>query len=271
MRGSRFIAAILVIQLGWTGLLLAEASASEERLGLALDLGVSSSFHELKSADHSSDATLTLAPSYRLSEDLTLGAKLGAKKELENELKADLSDTKLSLAHAAITLNPYLSIAPALGGTLATSRESIRKNSLRGAVSAGETLVLDLSRAGLPALSISNTTRLTRSFHEFKTARTGASNTALSLLNMVSADYALTDRLTLGASFSRGIGRTYDGALKHNFEFYEAVTYRATPALALSVALSNEGNAYKENGRDSAVSLFSRDDASFLTSMKLVF
>ncbi len=206
--------------------------ASEKSLfQLSGTIQASTSLHDPDDADRESELGVALNPGLSIGEQLSLSVHASFKKELENEMKSTLGNTKVALTHSALELNPFMSWSPAFATTIATSEESLQKDYLRFALHLQPGLTVDLSRLGLRGLTLTQGISLSKSFHEFRVGRTGASNTSHSLSGRLTAAYSVTDRIGLSASYLRAVGWTYGGSPKNNFELSEELSFALTPNL----------------------------------------
>ncbi len=243
----------------------------KSQFGLIADTQISTSLHEVADIDRSVDTQFVFMPSIQLNEDLKLGVKLALIQNILHERETKLKNTKLSLSHSALSLNPFLSIIPSISATFPTDTILPRRDSFLSAATAQAKVAFDFSRIGLTQLSLLTSMAATKNAHEFETNRLGESNTSLSLLASLNTTLHILQTLSLELYGERSVGFTYQGTSKNNFELTETLSYTFTPQTSFSLGHSNAGAAYRENGTDSRVALFNPNDSTVFVGMTIIF
>jgi hypothetical protein len=244
-----------------------DAGAPAGTVGIDASLLTSSNFKPLESADHAAEASLVVVPNVRLSRVARLSVRGAVTKNLENEQEWKIQDTRVAIGRDPIALNPYLQLAPAVGGVAPTSEESRKGASLIAGGYAQSLVSGDLAGIGLGRLEPSYRLRATKNFHEMTTAFSGEANTSFSLEHRASLDLRLAPKLRIGAMFLYATGWTYAATPKSNFELDQSLTYEPSDALGISVGHNNAGTSFKDNGRDSNIAVFNENDSTLYVSL----
>jgi len=252
-----------------------ETTTEKSLFGIAANLEVANSLHEMQAAEHTSDATLLIDGSYSLSDTTKLGLRLKATQMLENEMETTFGDTQISASRKGITLNPFLTLTPKLAMTLPSSKASRLGDSLMIATSLQPKLETAFTHLGdqspLSPLKITQSLSLTKNFHTFDTSLEGKANSTVSISYNLIAAYSLSDKWEISASALRGWGNTYHGHWKNNFELSEELSYSPTDKISLAVGHANGGAAYKENGTDSNIRIFNPNDSTVYGSLSVSY
>jgi hypothetical protein len=144
-----------------------------------------------------------------------------------------------------------------VGVVLPTSERSRRRESLYFGARALARLSLQLSeKPGWSWLSAYYDLSVTKAFHEFETATTGAVNAEYRISQWINTSASLSDRWQLSVDLIRSSNLSYQGNFRHSFSITETLSYQLASGQTLSAGVSNEGDVLRANGIDSNLSIF---------------
>jgi hypothetical protein len=178
--------------------------------------------------------------------------------------------TLVGLGHKAFDLNPYLRISPNLWITLPFSANARERVSLLAAVMISQRISYDLGRKGLPISGFYEPS-VTRSFHEFKTTTTGASNAAYSFGQRLIIGVDLGAGFIFNTDLILGHSWTYEGNTVSRFSWSEGIDKNLGQGWSAGVAFSNAGPTLRANGYDSNVSLVDPETSQISGSVSYAF
>ncbi len=241
----------------------------EKPFSVSGNVGVSTNLRKFDEADKDTESSLWIIPAYKFTELYSTNVRVIIKKNLENDRETSLENTRVTLARKAITLNPVLELGPMVSGVLPTSETSRKKDSFKGALQIRPILNADLSPLGLKNLGAYYQISFSRNFHTYTTDRTGESNAQYSLAHLFGLSYGITEKLKINFDGDTIARWSYNGDITNAFDASEELEYQINPTFSAVAGHSNSGNAFKENGTDSNLSLY--NGASSTVYAKLGF
>lgn len=232
---------------------------------LPVVLETSSSMHSSNSYERQAMTSLTLAPSYKISEAVKLFGSTLFYKEETGAGDSGMDNTRLGLA-----LSKKLSKQTLWSNTISvvvpTNKILRDETSYQGAVR-GATGV---SWSKLPMDSVlSYNLSYTRNFHEYDLTAGGSFNVRETVAQTLEYSLPVVSKLSLLTSFSYSYGLTYEDDSRSKFYVGADLSWAFNQALSMSVGTSNEGNALKPNGSDSNIEFY--NDNSSVVKMGLVY
>jgi hypothetical protein len=243
-----------------TGLL--QNSTVQSRWQLPVTFEYASSLHSKSAYERKAQESLTLVPSYKLSEQTKLSLMTAIYKDESNDEEggnAALDTTRIALSHTSpLTTETFWT--KSIAGTFSTNRNLREQTSYQGGIKASTGLVFNELIAGS---SLVYMLALSRSFHEYNISADGAFNVREILANTLDYTLPLYRELSLQTAFSYSVGHTYNEELRTKFVAEANLNWQASHALAVSAGTSNEGNALGPNGTDSTIEFFN-DNSSML-------
>lgn len=240
-----------------------------KKLSGSFDLSYNSDNKRINRIDKSSNLDLLLAPSYPLSKIETLSLVLGGNKDLTGERLWIYNDTYLAYSRNLYkTEDQFLSLSGISRIFHPTNEESRQIKTLRTKLFFGPQVKIDLAKkwAFLP-LTVTYRPYYQQSFHRYKVAYDGKSNTQYSLSNRLILDYSFTEKISLTVDSIYGRSYTYQGNPQDTFVFDQSLGYSLNETYSFSLGHNNEGGALKANGRDSNVEIFNNNKSTFYLSI----
>lgn len=218
--------------------------------------------------DRKTESSYTLRPSYQWNEDFTSSAKVGFTKqhyELENFL---MEDSSVSLKRTPVAITQSLTWAPAVVAIFPTNKKSRVEDSLQWGANLDNTF--EFTTPGFAGLKWTYVLSLRYRAYEFLTSTTGVSNSPYRVSNLLSVAYQVNPTIDIDITFnpiSSWTERTR--AATTIFELSQEIGAQVSKNVRLTVGHSNLANAYKENGRDSNLSVYNAESSTFYGTLTL--
>lgn len=238
--------------------------------GLSSSVTASSDFYDTQDSNHSSDASIEIAGTYKWSPRLDSGLSLAATKGFSQEQKLSLEDGVFRTALKMGSLAEDLKLGLSAQLLLPFSEES-QQRSMITVLTLGAAVAYDLIHIGLKHASASYTLYLGRGLHRFSTGPGGSSNRAYTIAQKLGLNWAMSRKVSLALSFQHGNHWTYEGNLKQNFTAAEELTFDASDKLSFSLGHKNGGDVLRANGADSNIELFNGATSVVYSSVAYLF
>lgn len=214
-----------------------------------------------------SDTTVFLAPSYRITDTVSIGGRIILSQANYGPRNTTLTNTTLGLTFLGAKLTETLESFYTLGIVLPTD-ETIRKDDrFQSAINLGAGL-----RYVHSYFKLSPRLVLTRNFHEYDRNFEGRANIQYRVGASTDLSIPLTDRLAIESSFAYRTGRTYQNSERYDFDFSASVSYDLTKKFQIYAGTSNSRvAALKSNGVDSNISAFDEKTSVFSGGLTYVY
>ena len=234
----------------------------QKRWSLPLVLEYASSFHKESAYEHQAQESLTLAPSYKISDQWSAGLLTSIYKDESNGEEGGITtwdNTRVSLSGTSPLLS-NLDSNFGVAGVLATHQALRDQSSYQGG--------MRLSVGGLwkelfHGSALRYGLAFTRNFHEFSINAQGAFNVRENLANSLEFSLPFNESLSIVTSFIYTAGYTYRDDLRTKFVTEANLVWQVNKTFSLATGASNEGNALGPNGRDSNIEFFNDNSSLF--------
>jgi hypothetical protein len=250
------------------------AQVPTRRVSALLFTELGSNFYPFGSADHQAYLSLFGVLGIRFNPEWRLSVLAPASKNLSGLREFTLFDVALLVGYRPLPLGPYLLLMPQAGVVLPTSERSRKRESLY--FGARTVLRLMSNFSALPKLSwlsASYDLSLTKAFHEFETATTGALNSEYRISQWINVSASPSDSpgnsWRLSVDLIRSSNLSYQGNLRHSFSITETVSYSLASGKMISAGISNEGDVLRANGIDSNLAIFDPVSSRAFVSLML--
>jgi len=246
------------------------AQVPTRRVSALLFTELGSNFYPWGSVDHQAYLSLFGVLGIRFNPEWRLSVLAPASKNLSGLREFTLFDVALLAGYRPLPLGPYLMLMPQAGIVLPTSERSRKRESLY--FGARTVLRLMSNFSGLPKLSWLSSSydlSLTKAFHEFETATTGALNSEYRVSQWINVSASPNDAWRVSTDFIRSSNLSYQGKLRHSFSITETVSYSLASGKMVSVGISNEGDVLRANGIDSNLAIFDTVSSRAFVSLML--
>lgn len=247
-----------------------QLKVSEKRWGVSTSLSSSSSLHSPDDYNHSAESRLTIAPNYRITDDLKLTASFSGLQQLDGGKKSSLSNTRVSLQQNPRTITPDLLWFPTLMTDLPTNVESRKLSTFRGAVAAQATGIQAV-RIMEQNFSVIPLFRYTHNFHRLTRTASDTANIDRSVLGALYVETGLMKNLTLTVGGNYTYAWTYQTSTREYFGFSQEISYAINKALTVSAGHTNDADVFASNGRTTNVSLFNDNSSTVYVTLKGIY
>lgn len=231
---------------------LKPAEVIDKKFSILAIVGFSQKIAVDERSDRESGTDLLIAPSYKISDTLTLGAKTILSKSNAGPRETTLSNSTLSLSIKGAQLTPELLSLHSVGMVAPTNKESQKSDRLQSSVSMSNGLRLQLAFA-----KIDYRLGLSKNIHEFTQNAEGSPNVEYRLAQTLDVTVPVTEKISVTSNAVYRHGWTYRGFQRFAFEWHNDLNLDVTANLAVNVGISNDGAALKANGVDSNISVYS--------------
>ncbi len=190
-----------------------------------------------------------------------------ASKDTLREREYEAQDGSIRWSN---TLSKYknLSIGASASTILPISEKSRTDNFLYTRFSTGPSFSLKGNGViGLDLLQLSYSPIVAKSFHQYTTSRTGASNNEYSFIQQSSLLMQMNSHLSLSLFGSYTRHWTYERNTKDAFLFDQSLTWSINSNFSLTLGHNNQGNALAANGVDSGVDIYDINSSTIYTTL----
>lgn len=237
------------------------ASRQENNLSLSTVWMTQSSLHELEAVDYQLSSNVSLIPSYKINERLTLTALFGFDMPHTYARDFVASNSKISLGHKALTLSNDIKWLPKVGLILPTNENDRLKNTFLAGMTI-EPSVLGTALVGKQKFDLTYRPRLAKNFHAFDRNASYGANTEYSLSQLFALSYGLAKGIQLGMDFNYNMNWTYQGAFKSFFVMGQSISFVMADQVNVSLGHSNSGNALSPSGRGTEIRVFDKHNST---------
>lgn len=244
--------------------------SKKKAFALRMSMEAASSFHEANAYERKSETSLEIAPSFALTQKLSLSAVSVISREFDAAATTTLSNTKLTVAHAPLMISKMSGITPSISATLPTNKFAVDKDTYKGAAGVGFSMANDLQSLKLP-LVVSVRTGYERSFHELTLNADSNANIRERIREGINVRWILGSKWSLSVDAMATQAWTYRGSVRNRFDLAQDLSFDVDSKLGLYIGHSNGGSAYKANGRDSNIALFDSSSSMLRAGASYVF
>lgn len=222
----------------------------ESALSLSLDASTSSDLEEEASSTSTRSSALDATLSYKFSENFKLGINQSVTQKTTGLQETTFSNTALIATFKKFAVNNDLSLIPSARVFLPTNKSDREDASLQGAASARLTAIQKLN-----AISLTGYIDGLVNSHKFETKADRSANLSNRLRLLVSAELAVTDKISVSGTAFYQAGRTYEDALRTAFSLSQDISYSFTEKTSVYFSHTNDGSALEANGTDSSIDI----------------
>ncbi|MES3038524.1 MAG: hypothetical protein V4736_11520 [Bdellovibrionota bacterium] len=199
--------------------------------------------------------SITVIPSYKLTDKLTLSARTDIEKTENGQRETKFADSSLTLSLKGFKLSPTFSTVHFLAGVVPTSEKSQQDDKLKGAASLTNRIVGEFA-IGTYSYSLG----FRRNVHEFEVSRDGKPTIKQTLSHRLLGETKLFgSKFSFAHDLTYRNGWTYNDSQRQSFTFGLDLAYAATEKFSTYIGTTNEGSALRANGRDSNLELYNEN------------
>lgn len=222
------------------------------------------------SQDKDAQAELTLAPSYRITDSLKLGASATVRQQLQFPNDSELTNTRISLTHLPIQLTQD-SILIAAGSAIAPTNEKDRKkNSFSGALTFEPLVLTNFTVLGQSFVALTGL-NLRKNVHAWDRNAAGQANINYSAGYYLGFEKEILPKLSLTIDGEYKYARTYQNSMRTNFVLGQELSYQYEKDLMFALGHSNDGDALKANGTDYDVQVFDGNTSVIYANVRATY
>lgn len=219
-------------------------------VALGVDYNVSTVKEEVTGQSTSIDYTLN--PAYKFSKDLSISALTVLSQERTGEKQTLLSDTTVPLSYKGYYFSEDSFTRHSIAAILPTSKKSKEETRLQGGVRVTNGVTL----CQCPYVEATYGFGIQRNFHEYTLNNEGSPNIQWQQRHRLDLSFNLTESLSIKTWGLYTIGYTYANFTRYGFATDVSAEYAITNGLSVSAGFSNEGPALKANGLDSNIAVY---------------
>lgn len=261
----------LVISMGYaTDLETLKNTMGNSQRSVTLSASIGSDLNKVSTAEHSFDSDFSIDPSIVLSDGTVLIANLSFSKSLEGERKEYFNDVYAGATKTFYQNGPY-SLSYLGLAFIPLSKTSQEDSYLNGGLMLAPTLNINFAKFGLDGFRASFRPSLRVNSHRFKTSKSGESNSQFVTSALVSFYYHFTDKLYISARNSYVKSFTYRGNTKDQYQFSQAISYRAFKNTRVELGHANGGNPLAPNGTETDIKLFDARSSQVYAALSYTF
>ncbi|MGE0616105.1 MAG: hypothetical protein AB7P04_10730 [Bacteriovoracia bacterium] len=260
----------------WTSILVGssalavESSSEGARFGFAAELQASSSLHAWDDSLHRADLSATLNPTYRFSSAYTLGAVAVIVQDLSDSRELRSQKTQIYLTRSEISLSPTLELNVTGSANIPLSRIERDNQQLITTLRIAPRLLFTAPESWGWEVSAFYDLGFARHLHEYSTTLDGKANPRYSLSHRLNAVAPIYKKLAFETNFTFTTAWTYEGAIKNQFNWDQALSLGLSEHFTASVGHTNSGSGLKANGVDSNISLYNPNSSSAFLSLEYI-
>jgi hypothetical protein len=245
-----------------------EIPTAAKRWNIPVAFEYASSLHQRNSYERKAQESLSLVPTYKISENLSASLLTSIYKDDSNAEEGgttSIDNTRLSLsANSALSIDTLWTRG--ISATFATNQALREQTSYQGGLRLSTGLAFSELFLGS---SLQYNLSFTRNFHEFEITADGSFNVRETLGNSLELTLPLGGPVSFQTSFLYTTGYTYRDDIRTKFAAEANLLWQVTKAFVIAAGTSNEGNALGPNGTDSNIEFF--NDNSSLVKLGLTY
>lgn len=241
-----------------------------KKWGVNVSLLTQSTLQKTDSVNQQAYGTITVAPNYKLTNDLKLTASVSGEQQLVRATKSTLSNMTVTLQHSPFRVNKDVMWFPTLRSVVPTDVEDRKKNSFNGAAGAQATGII-VQRILGQNISIIPIVRVTKNYHEFSRNAGNTANISHSALGVLYFETSLVDKLTFGFESTYQHAWTYQSATRELFSFSQELSYEVRSNFVVTLGHTNSADVFASNGHSNNVSFFDENTSSVYLNLRGIY
>jgi predicted ester cyclase len=237
-----------------------------------LSLSHTSNFYKSTAADKISDTSLSVSTSYKITESSSVDLQFSGTQDHQGLSESKLNDAFIGYSQKVAQLNKHTSLSGRVQATLPLSEDSYYRKQLLTKVSLIPSLNINMSELGAAGLNLYARLNFTKGFYKYETTTNGVSNINYQFSETFGAQYALTDKFGVGASFTLSQAFNYfNNQALDKFSMDQNVSYQFSEHVSGVLGHSNGGTVFKDNGVESNFEAFDEETSTFYSGVTLLF
>lgn len=241
-----------------------EKSQSQRSYSLSLSLNYLSNMYAENTYESEKSMRFQVIPAYQISEFFALSSLMSVEKQTNGPGNTILANTPVSLSYNRYRLAQVINVTNRVTAVLPTNKEVVKQDTFEGAISVGNEFSYSFKSVPLKS---SYGISLGRNIHKYNRNFQGAPNIEYSLAHSVNLQLNISKDIDISTGFFYKQARTYHGYGQNSFYAMAALNYEYQKSLRMTVGTSNDGNAFKANGRDSNIQFFNERSSVLFVGM----
>jgi len=194
----------------------------------------SNSLYDQKNGTEQSSWDLSASTRFKWNKDWSSALLLEGSQDLMDETASDWSRFQVSTRRAGISLGR--SWKSMINGNFGLPISRAQKAAtLKANVGLSARADLNSAAAFDDRFSFAGLLSVTRSIHDFETAKNGAVNTQYSSVQGIETGWSFTEKTSISVSLSHINTWTYQGTMKEYYSHSQELGYQASPRVGLAV------------------------------------
>lgn len=246
------------------------ANKKTNKFNQTLDVSFSTDTKETSDGQKGYDTTLWYFLTYKINSEYSARLWVDIAKDLATSYEDKLNDTRITLSKKGWEIGGGVKFSPSASIVLPTSEASKRNEELNAGVEINPSFGYKMLDG---KLSLSYLPRFVKNFHEYTTSRTNKTNTEYKSVQFYSAKYAVTDKLTTGATLIYSNTWSYEGTRRSpSYLSILEVGYELSESFSVATGIMQGGSIVdRENGPDGEIELYDENTTTFYGNFALSF
>lgn len=246
------------------------ATSKAKRFGVYAAISQSNSLVNREDGSQQSSIDLTIIPSYKIFDRLSLKARLDATQDLINQENSELTNASGSITYSGLSFLKGMDNSLILSGGLPVTKAHEAQSFL---FSTTGTLTASINQKEFNLDRFTGTAYLSlgRNFHTYEDEIGGRINTLYYSKQGLEVGYTLINNLTLSAGLEHSNGVSYQNEIRESFAISESLTYAFNETYSANLSHSNSGAALKADGRTSNVEFLNEDSSVISAGLEVSF
>lgn len=245
------------------------SSKKAKYISTTISTTLSTDTQDIAALSKSYNSEFEITPRFVLGSDI-LSLRFQFEKELSQGRNSSLGNTTLGWSRANLWSNNDLSLSTSVSVVLPTSKKSSILDGLYNTLEFSmvfKYLVLD-------NFSLTYIPRISKNFHRYTTSFLNEKNNVnYRVLQILSGDYQLTDKLNAGVTLIYVDSWSYYGTQRDDsYLTISQASYNLNSQISVALGVMTGGAVYNtQRGPDQRVELFDQNTSSYFTSLEYVF
>lgn len=250
--------------------LSASVPLKTKRFGVYASVSQSNSLVNREDGSQQSSIDVTVIPSFKIFDRLTLKARLDATQDLVNQENSEVTNASGSITYSGMSFLKGMDNSLILSGGLPVTKAHEAQSFL---FSTTGTLTASINQKEFNLDRFTGTAYLSigRNFHTYEDEIGGRINTLYYSKQGLEVGYTLTKKLTITAGLEHSSGISYLNEIRESFAITESLTYAINETYSANLSHSNSGTALKADGRTSNVEFLNEDSSVVSAGLEVSF
>ena len=246
-------------------------AAIKENTNLYTDMILGAGLKDTERADFKSSTMLTIIPSYKISEQTSLGLRLTMEKELTGERDFSPTTTYLSVHQKIAQLggNDFIVISTTGRAYLPLDEDRRKNTSFRGAFYLRPQITFNFSKQGLPSFKYTFRPSYSENLHHFETFN-GVVNNQRTLAIISLLEVQMTEQTSWNTLFGTNERWNYQKGHSETYVFDSSIQWNLLKKSYMAVGYSIE-TATKTVTGENKIKFYDNENGSAYVKLAHLF